>query len=329
MVIKMQAKVNPKISLICTVKKEQENIKQLLDSILNQKRKPDDIVIVDGGSTDNTVQLIRAFAESKDLPVKLIIAPNLNIAQGRNIAIKNAKYDIIACTDGGCRLYLDWLQKIIEPLEKSETDVVSGVYVPWYESEFEETAAYLIFPNIEKLNPNTFLPSGRSIAFKRKAWEAIGGYPEWLDTAEDTLFDLKLKKAGMKFQLKTDAVVYWRVRENSKKILKQFYNYAKGDGFALLFSLRYLTQYSVVAFLILLLFIGYKNLYVWFLTFLFVITAFWFRHLKKVKKPSFKRTLTAICIAFAIELGTFFGFISGFLRRVKITIKRKTLELAS
>ena len=54
-----------------------------------------------------------------------------------------------------------------------------------------------------------------SVAFRKSAWKDVGGYPEWLETAEDTLFDLNLKKAGKKFVLAKDAVVRWGTRENA------------------------------------------------------------------------------------------------------------------
>ena len=50
---------------------------------------------------------------------------------------------------------------------------------------------------MQEWKEETFLPSGRSIAFKKSAWKEVGGYPENLYTGEDTLFDLKLKEKGL------------------------------------------------------------------------------------------------------------------------------------
>jgi len=83
---------------------------------------------------------------------------------------------------------------------------------------------------MEEWEEETFLPSGRSIAFKKSAWKAVGGYPENLYTGEDTLFDLKLKEIGKKFKLAKTAIVYWRGRNTIGKFIKQFYLYGKGDG---------------------------------------------------------------------------------------------------
>lgn len=304
-----------KATLICTVKNEERTIKVLLESIARQTRFPDEIVIVDGGSTDSTVEIIKSYINH--FPnIRLIVSQGTNIATGRNIAIKNATYDIIVSTDCGCKLSQKWFENIVKPFEKTpEVDVVSGVYLPWYENEFEEIASYLFFPNVNKLTSESFLPSGRSIAFKKSIWEKVGGYPEWLNTAEDTFFDLNLRKIGAKFALAKDAIVYWRVRSSWAAIFKQFYNYAKGDGIAFLFPLRHFIRYMTVAFLIVALLSNYLNVGFW--VFIFMITIFWFKYLNKLKNPSFKRVTTAVWIALAIELGTFFGYITGLLEHIR------------
>ena len=48
-------------------------------------------------------------------------------------------------------------------------------------------------PTVEEIDPARFLPSSRSVAFTRRAWEQVGGYPEWLDYCEDLVFDFALR----------------------------------------------------------------------------------------------------------------------------------------
>lgn len=223
-----------KVSLVMTVKNEKSTIDSFLKSILTQKRVPDEIIIVDGGSKDGTVEAIKSFLN--DLPIKLFIVENANIARGRNIAIKNSKYEYIACTDAGCKLDKDWLKNIIKYFENDASiDVVSGFYLPDTHTLFEECVAEVTYRKLNTIKNDNFLPSSRSIAFKKKVWEEVGGYPEWLYTAEDTLYDINLKKRGFKFVFAKDAIVYWRPRGSLKKLIKQMYLYGKGDGEAKLF----------------------------------------------------------------------------------------------
>jgi glycosyltransferase involved in cell wall biosynthesis len=219
-----------KTSLIITVKNEENTIEECLDSLLSQSRMPDEIIIVDGGSTDKTVETIERYIKN-EVPIKLIVAKGANIAQGRNIAIENAKHEIIASTDAGCITDKYWLKNLVAKFDDA-IDVVSGVYKPLTNTTFEGCVGEITCPKVEYLNESTFMPSSRSVAFRKVAWEEVGGYPEKLSYAEDTVFNLMLKKAGFKFKLAKDAVVYWRMRSNLRELFMQYYNYAKWDAIA-------------------------------------------------------------------------------------------------
>jgi len=200
----------------------------MLDSLLTGHKYPDEIILVDGGSTDKTDEIIYSYT-NKGHPIKLIYKDGINIAEGRNIAIDAAKYDIIASIDAGCKAHSDWLQSFHEIFDKDKTvDVVAGFYLPDPKSEYEDVIGNLLYPRLDIIDPNKFLPSSRSVAFKKRCWQEIDGYPEYLYTGEDTLFDIKLKSAGCKFAFSENAIVYWRPRSNLFKLFKQYYLYAKG-----------------------------------------------------------------------------------------------------
>ena len=98
-----------KVTIVATVKNEGEALRPLLDSILDQTRPPDEVVICDGGSTDETLAILDEY--SRWLPLRVVVAPGSNISQGRNRAIAAATGEIIAATDAGvvlsptCLLY--------------------------------------------------------------------------------------------------------------------------------------------------------------------------------------------------------------------------------
>jgi glycosyltransferase involved in cell wall biosynthesis len=216
-----------KVSLICPTYNEKDSIKDLIESMLNQSKIPDEIIFVDSYSTDGTAEIIKEYSDKN---VRLIQKKS-NIAEARNIAILNSKYDIIACTDASSKLDIEWLGKITEPFHDDSISVVSGGYIHLSKSKgIENYISMITVQSIEDWKEDTFLPSGRSIAFRKYAWKSVGGYPENLYTGEDTLFDLNLKKKGFKFKLAKDALVYWTGRNTLKKFIKQFYLYGFGDG---------------------------------------------------------------------------------------------------
>lgn len=231
------------ISLIVTVLNEGDNIRHLLDSIVEQTRPPDEIVIVDGGSTDNTVDILRGY--SKRLPLRLLIAEGCNISQGRNLAIAEARGDIIAATDAGLRLAADWLEKISAPLLEDEAlGVAAGFFRADPQTDFEIALGAATLPLVDEIDAGSFLPSSRSIAFRKRAAQAVGGYPEWLDYCEDLIFDLRLRLAGERFVFVPAAVAHFRPRASLRSYFRQYYLYARGDGKADLWRVRHFVRYA-------------------------------------------------------------------------------------
>ncbi|MCY4465792.1 MAG: glycosyltransferase [Chloroflexi bacterium] len=231
------------ISLIVTVLNEGDNIRQLLDSIAGQTRPPDEIVIVDGGSADNTVDILRSYAEQ--LPLRLLTAEGCNISQGRNLAIAEASGDIIAATDAGLRLDAHWLERITSPLLDNDTlSVAAGFFRADPQTRFEIALGAATLPLVDEIDPGNFLPSSRSIAFRKRAAQGIGAYPEWLDYCEDLVFDLRLRLAGERFVFVPGAVVYFRPRTSLRSYFRQYYLYARGDGKADLWRRRHFVRYA-------------------------------------------------------------------------------------
>src|SRR5205814_2564533 len=99
---------------VMTVRNEAANLPRLLDSVLSQTMCPADIVILDGGSTDDTPNIARSYIGR--LPLRLIEMPGANISQGRNAAIRDTIYDLVAVTDAGVRLDSCWLEALTCPL---------------------------------------------------------------------------------------------------------------------------------------------------------------------------------------------------------------------
>ena len=119
--------VTPHVSVICTVLNEGESIRRLMDSLVSQTCPPDEVIIVDGGSCDNTVGVIQEYA--KRLPLRVVVVPGANISRGRNAAIEAATGDVIASTDAGVWLERSWLASLLAPF---------GGTHPWYPSPLDE-----------------------------------------------------------------------------------------------------------------------------------------------------------------------------------------------
>ena len=233
------------VTVIATVKNEEAAIGELLDSLAKQSRLPAEIVIVDGGSSDGTVETIQAHAMRESGLLRLLICKGANISQGRNAAIRAARGEVVASTDAGVRLESDWLNELIQPFEEPEPpDVVSGFFLPDSRTVFELAMGATALPTLDDIDPSRFWPSSRSVAFRKSAWERVGGYPEWLDYCEDLLFDFALRDAGYRFVFAPRAIAYFRPRANLSAFFKQYYRYARGDGKADIWRLRHAVRYG-------------------------------------------------------------------------------------
>lgn len=302
------------VSLIATVFNEEKSIKYFLDTILSMTKIPDEIVIVDAGSKDDTIKIINEYS-SKCSFIKLIVKEKCNIAEGRNIAIENATNDIIAVTDAGCKIDEKWLENITAPFSKyKDIDVVSG----WYEyismNKFQDISGELIFMKLDEIDESEFLPSSRSIAFTKSIWEKANGYPEYLTFAgEDTLFDKKLKKIGAKFYFEKDAIVYWYPREDMRSFIKQSYLYAVGDGEAGN-SDKYYFKIMLIYALIMADFIILKfSLISWIINAILI-----FIRSKRIFKLRKKYIINFLGLYLVMDMAKIYGFIKGILRRTEM-----------
>lgn len=252
----------PTVSVIITVYNEAASIERLLHSLNKQTRQPDEIIICDGGSSDETVSLIRRLIADGHLPdTRLLVEAGANISRGRNLAIDAATGPIIAATDAGVRLESTWLKSLVAPWMEREHEkpviASAGFFVPDVEGVFETAMAATVLPLVDEIEPDKFLPSSRSVAFTKDAWRAAGGYPEWLDYCEDLLFDFAINKVGESqidtednepqnaFQWSPNAIVYFQPRTTFKSFWRQYYRYARGDGKADLWRKRQLARYLI------------------------------------------------------------------------------------
>lgn len=222
---------NMKISVCITVFNEESSIGELLNSLINQTKKPDEIIIIDGLSQDRTVDVIKHY-QKKDFRIKLVIEPGC-VAHGRNVSIELARNSIVALTDAGCIAKPDWLAKISEPFKSEEVGMVAGFYEMPYNNSLQRAMNLFHGITIKQYEPKSFLPSARSVAFRKAVWEEVGGFNENLTKAsEDTDYFYKLVKNNVKIVRVGKARVIWQETKSFtlKDSINKFYQYAKGDA---------------------------------------------------------------------------------------------------
>ncbi len=302
-----------KTSIVITVLNEEKTIRKLITSLFNQTKSPDEVIIVDGGSTDATTSIV----SNENLKLRLLVKLG-NRAIGRNYGIEQAKNEIIVITDAGGYPKNDWLEKIVSPFKNPRVKVVSGYYVSLAKTSFEKCVApyFLVMPDALPKD-GEFLPSSRSVAFRKSVWKKAGGYPEKFSHNEDLVFDYNLKKMGISFFFNQKAVVYWYPPQNLFFAAKKFFRFAYGDAQAGIKRPRVPFIFMRYGVALLLLAAGAYPL----LFLLIFLYGFWVigKHFKYVKQPSalFWLPIIQVTADFAIMSGTLIGK----MRKVRVQDK--------
>ena len=127
------AKDSLSISVVVVTLNRAELIKDTLDSLTRQTRQPDEVVVVDNGSTDNTGEVVSSF--NNMLNIKYVVENIKGIPYARNTGVRNATGDITAFIDDDCVADENWLRYIEIPFIRDPNIGIVGGEVSYLEKE--------------------------------------------------------------------------------------------------------------------------------------------------------------------------------------------------
>lgn len=118
---------NPTVSVIIPVYNAQEGIKQCLDSLLNQSFTDFEIILLNDGSTDNSLEVIKKYAADNDF-IRVIDKENEGVAKTRNKGIQLANGKYIVFIDNDDFVDSDYLERFYNEIDQEQLDIVLGGY---------------------------------------------------------------------------------------------------------------------------------------------------------------------------------------------------------
>jgi glycosyltransferase involved in cell wall biosynthesis len=168
-------------------------IGRALASVLGQTHRALDVVVVDDGSSDASAAIVGAIAED-DPRVRLIRAANIGVSATRNLAIANARGDLIAPVDADDIWHPKKLERQLAVLNASGPKV--GVVYCWSVGIDEEDRVILPTWNDSTIIGDVLcdivvkgiVGNGSTPLIRKKYIEAVGGYDETLALCEDWKF---------------------------------------------------------------------------------------------------------------------------------------------
>ncbi|MEN8253079.1 MAG: glycosyltransferase [Patescibacteria group bacterium] len=316
--MKILALSSVEVSVVITVLNEEKNISALLNALARQTKRPNEIVIVDGGSSDQTVSNIKDLISSiKNLNIKLFISSG-NRSVGRNHGVSKSSHEWIAFTDAGCVPDRDWLQKLKEAQVHSQSDVIAGYYYGLSKTNFQEAVVPYVLVMPDRVNKNNFLPATRSMLIKKSLFKKIAAFDERLSDNEDYELARRIKNAKCKIFFTKKAKVAWIPVKNLKEFIIMIFRFARGDAKArilrpkvLLIYFRYLLLAIFSIYLFWNLRFNIWNLFsVWIL--LFGIYALWsiVKNKKYVERAWYYLPVLQVSSDLAVMIGSIVGIFS-------------------
>ena len=217
----------PRISVVIPVRNEAGKIEQCLKAVLSQSLKPHEIIVVDGHSTDKTVEKAIQF------PVKILYEDYHNRAGGYQIGVENTEGEYIAFTDADCIPDMDWLANLIKEFDDGIVGVGGGVKNVgkglWLESISLATDTFLgsadsVQGRYFKSKRQVRSISGSNSMYKKSALKIIGGFNTALSGREDAEINSRLREYG-KLLYTPSAVIKHDHKRGLKQYARQMYLY--------------------------------------------------------------------------------------------------------
>ena len=184
------------ISIVIAAFNEERKIVKCLDSLLNQKYKNIEIIVVDDGSTDRTVKTIGEYIK-KYKNVFLLQQKRQGPGAAKNLAAKTAKGEILVFVDADEYPRKDYVEKLTKPIREGKAKTAIGAWVvakpenPWARCRFKDTY---------ELRRHA-LESGVFRAVRKSSFKKFGGFDTTKGYSDDRI------KTGLK-RARIDSAVF-------------------------------------------------------------------------------------------------------------------------
>ena len=228
------------ISVIVPVRNEARFIERTLAQLVGQDYDQErfEIIVVDGESTDGTAELVAKFAQRYP-NLRLFSNPKRFSSAARNIAIRQARGDVVLLVDGHCELEGDrYLIELAEALERSGAecigrpqpqDIVGAgplqrAIAAARSSRMGHHPDSHIYSSAESFVPAESV----AVAYRRGVFENVGYFDESFDACEDVEFNHRVDRAGLRCFFTPRITAHYAPRDTLRGLFCQLFRYGRG-----------------------------------------------------------------------------------------------------
>ena len=219
------------ISVICPTFNERKNIESIIDFFQKALPPEKELFIIDGGSTDGTLEKITELQKDFD-NIFLIKNPDRYVPYALNLGIKNSKGSPIIRIDAHTKYSNDYFEKILETFEETGADIVGGPYRVAFDSNFQEAVGIAISnpfgignSKVHNINFSGYVDSVAYGAWKRELFDEVGYFDEKLLRNQDDEFHYRAKSKNKKIYQDSEIKLWYYPRNSFTGLIKQYFQY--------------------------------------------------------------------------------------------------------
>lgn len=235
------------LSIVMPARNVEKYLKPALDSLINQTYTDWELIFVDDQSTDSTAEIAKSYNDSR---IKYFLTDeSKGVAHARNFGSSRASSDIIAVADSDDIYYPDRLAKTMKAFDEDENLAVfySNIRIIDHINNTKTIRPFQAYDHEILKNINYI--ANMAAAYKKKDFEAIGGYDENLRSAEDYDLWLRFAAAGFKIygldEVLVDVNRYSESTSANRESLKNYTHIVKEkNGLPKVSDLEYVREHA-------------------------------------------------------------------------------------
>lgn len=219
------------ISIVCPVFNEEAYIGPLLEMYSRVEPKDKELILIDGGSTDRTKQIVSEYLR-RDGSVSIFENPKRFVPYALNLALKHCKGDIIVRWDAHTTYEANYLTAILEVFARTGADIVGGPMRAVGKSSFQKAVAAATssrfgvgnssfhFEDYEGPADSVYLG-----AWKKEVFDKIGYFDEQMWRNQDDEFHYRAKAAELKIYQSPSIQSAYYPRSSLHTLYSQYFGY--------------------------------------------------------------------------------------------------------
>lgn len=229
----------PKITLVIPTLNEAKNIDQALQCVVENGIPRDDmeVLLVDGGSSDRTVQIAQTFIDR--LQLRVIVIPGCTVYRALNIGLGEARGTFFVRVDARSKIPSNYIYTCLQHLGETGVMCAGGIQLQYGESKVGDSIARVTSSVIgtggAKFRTSTesgFVDSVYLGAYHTQTLRELGGFEDNSDfVSEDALVNKRIREQGGKIYLDASLMVLYPAKDTFRALVKQYVIYGAGKAF--------------------------------------------------------------------------------------------------